>query len=175
MQIRWIYKIFPVLIRYLQGYKKEGKYAGTTNLFYVRIDQDYINDPGILEHEVHHGKQFWTLFLLMIPIVAFIDIISFIYLTSYSIGIFNIGYSIIEVSWILLLAHSLFYLLFQKYRLASEVDCYKVQLWNPPAFTNNNLVEQDRYRWSYAQFIATRYNIDISKDDAYQRLLGDPP
>jgi hypothetical protein len=61
--------------------------------------------------------------------------------------------------------HGLLYLLSKKYRLAAEVEAYRVQLANPPAD------HQDEYRGLYATFISKNYNLDIPEEAAY-RLLG---
>lgn len=58
--------------------------------------------------------------------------------------------------------HALMYLLFKKYRLASEVEAYKEQLNWPPA---TNGIKED-YAKIYAGFISEKYSLDISLEDA---------
>ena len=41
------------------------KFAGFTILFVVLIRPEYINDIGLLTHELVHVKQFWSTFGLM--------------------------------------------------------------------------------------------------------------
>jgi hypothetical protein len=57
--------------------------------------------------------------------------------------------------------HALRYALSDKYKLACEVEAYKVQLqYNPHA------AEQ------FANFIATRYDLNITQQEALERLNG---
>ena len=46
-----------------------------------------------------------------------------------------------------------------------EIRAYKVQLRYPPATS-----DPDRYRRLYASFLATRYNLNTSVEEAYRRL-----
>lgn len=54
---------------------------------------------------------------------------------------------------------------FKWYRQRCEISCYKEQLCWPPAIT-----ALAYYRRMYAGFIATKYGLDITEDEAYRRL-----
>jgi hypothetical protein len=55
--------------------------------------------------------------------------------------------------------YALRYALSKSFRLAEEVHCYKVQLTYSPG-----------YEWHYAGFIATRYGLDITQEEALKLL-----
>ena len=56
--------------------------------------------------------------------------------------------------------HSILYLLFSEYRLWAEVDAYKVQAEYYP----------DDRKPLFAQYIATKYKLNITKEDALKLL-----
>ena len=58
----------------------------------------------------------------------------------------------------------LLYLLVKRFRLWAEVQCYKVQLKHHPVSL------RDSYRWIFARFISTRYNLNTTVEEAYRRL-----
>lgn len=66
--------------------------------------------------------------------------------------------------WLTLMLQMFIYPLCRSYRLWSEVKAYKKQLQYPPA---NGA---DEYRHIYAGFIADKYGLDISTEDAYKLL-----
>lgn len=53
----------------------------------------------------------------------------------------------------------------KKYRLQCEVEAYSEQLRWPPASDDTI-----NYRRHFARFIATRYKLDVTEDEAYRRL-----
>ena len=57
--------------------------------------------------------------------------------------------------WLTFGLHSILYLLFEFYRLDSEVEAYRVQLKHSPGNERR-----------FAEFIATKYRIGISVEDA---------
>jgi hypothetical protein len=59
-----------------------------------------------------------------------------------------------------LIFFSLSYLLSKKFRLNREVEAYKVQLKHDPHAAN-----------AFARFIATKYNLDISQNEALELLI----
>jgi len=69
--------------------------------------------------------------------------------------------------WRTLGFHSLMYLLIKRYRLASEVEAYKVQLEYIPG----EMKEINRKKFSNR--ISTRYGLKISEDEAYKLLKGE--
>jgi len=56
MKVKFVFKILPVFIFY--GSKVKG---GKTKGMVIRINEKYINDRGLLEHELTHVKQFYKL------------------------------------------------------------------------------------------------------------------
>jgi len=63
--------------------------------------------------------------------------------------------------WRTLGIHSFLYLFVEDYRLRAEIEAYKVQMEYSPENAKR-----------FAEFIATKYRIDISADDALKMLLG---
>jgi hypothetical protein len=61
--------------------------------------------------------------------------------------------------------HGPLYLFFKPYRLRAEVQAYKEQLDWPPA-----LLDRKKYLDKYAEFISTKYKLDITKEEAKKRL-----
>lgn len=80
-------------------------------------------------------------------------------------GLFQHELRHVRQFWRTLGFHSLMYLLIKRYRLASEVEAYKVQLEYIPG----EMKEINRKKFSNR--ISTRYGLKISKEDAYI-LLG---
>jgi len=68
--------------------------------------------------------------------------------------------------WITLGLHSILYLLSKQYKLWAETSAYKRQLKYPPA----SLGDVEKYRSIYAEFIATRYNLNITQAEALRLL-----
>ena len=62
--------------------------------------------------------------------------------------------------------HALLYSLWKRYRLRSEVSAYRVQLSYPPA-----LEDPERYRDLFAGFVAQKYGLSITKEQARELLL----
>lgn len=66
--------------------------------------------------------------------------------------------------WRTLGFHSLFYLFIKRYRLAAEVEAFRVQL------TFCNEWDKEINRQTFAERIATKYGIKISAEEAYKLL-----
>ena len=56
MKIKFVFKVLPTLVFY--GSKVDG---GKTRGIFIRINKKYLNDRGLLEHELTHVKQFYKL------------------------------------------------------------------------------------------------------------------
>lgn len=115
----------------------ESSVAGRANGPIVRILKKYSEDAGLLHHELFHVGQFWVLFIISAIMLAV------------SLEIFP---TISPLFVILLSAHSLGYLLFEKYRYWSEIHAYAKQL----KFCDN---KEERLEL-FASFIVNDYNID---------------
>lgn len=64
----------------------------------------------------------------------------------------------------------LLYSLSKKYRLAAEVEAYQTQLQVHERMDTLTSEEMDAVRLLYADFISTKYRLDISTVDAYRLL-----
>lgn len=64
--------------------------------------------------------------------------------------------------WRLPVIHSILYFLSKEYRLTCEVDAYKEQL----KYCDDSVAAKEQF----ASFIATKYNLNISKEEA-EKLL----
>ena len=54
--IKFVYAIFPVLVRYVAEIKD---HAGFSYGPYIKIKDSYKNDIGLLNHELTHSRQFY--------------------------------------------------------------------------------------------------------------------
>ncbi len=61
--------------------------------------------------------------------------------------------------------HSFLYLFLDSYKLASEVEAYKVQL--------QYCADVELNTRRFARFISTKYNLDVSEEEAYRRLVNE--
>jgi hypothetical protein len=118
-------------------------------IIFVRPKYIENKDEGIIQHELTHVKQFYIPFILSIIIFFII----FGLLGRLEWWILPIGFGI----------HSLTYLLFEKYRLWSEVSCYKVQASYYP--------DQLPHLIRFADVISKYYRINITKGDALKLLM----
>lgn len=59
------------------------------------------------------------------------------------------------------------YLLSKRYRFQAEVEAYRVQLYT----YGLDPLGRDRLARLFANFIATRYSLDITRDEAYMALV----
>lgn len=123
MKIKFIYKILPAIVIYTDRVP-EGS-AGCANAMIVRIRPKYVNDEGLLQHELTHVKQAYRLLILF---------------------------------------HSLLYLLDDPYRLHAEVEAYRKQL----EYSQDKVADTDRF----AGFISEKYDLDVSRDAAAMLLRG---
>ncbi len=121
MKIKTVYKILPAVVIFTNRVP-EGS-AGVANAMIVRIRPEYVNDEGLLQHELTHVKQSYRLLILF---------------------------------------HSILYLLDDPYRLHAEVEAYRKQL----EYSKNKVADIDRF----AGFIAEKYDLDISRDAAAMLL-----
>jgi len=143
MKLRFGYLLFIV------DSKPEG-HAGATKGPIVRIQQDYKDDVGLEKHEAGHVALWWIFAL----IVSAIGGIGGFYFNP-------LAYILIPLSTIV---EPLLYNISSRYREWAEVRCYKRQLNYPPA---NG---EDQYRQLYAEFISTGYNLNITKEEALEKL-----
>lgn len=125
--------------------------GGTTAYFVVRIRPKYRDDTGIRMHEYTHVGQWYALFALgalAALLMAYAPELAQwreYWIVALLAGVF---------------AHNLLYSLVPKYRLWAEVAAYREQLMHYP---------DDRAEL-FAGFIANRYRLDVSKDDALNLL-----
>lgn len=118
------------------------EFAGCANAFVIRIRPKYKDDEGIYRHELKHVKQwFGGMVMGAIVAVAFYQISDIAALTM-------LGYGLCQ--------HSLLYLVSPDYRLEAEAEAYAKQAQ----------YYQDDRRGLFAEFIATSYGLDITKNDA---------
>jgi hypothetical protein len=59
MIFRAIFKIIPIPVFYVDSLPNG--FAGMSNGIFIRIDKDYKEDIGLLEHELVHCRQFFLL------------------------------------------------------------------------------------------------------------------
>lgn len=127
--------------------------GGCANLLLIRIRNKYRDDTGIHAHEAEHVRQWYVGVLIGMLVAA--TLAMFPELTAWSEWcpaalISGLG------------LHPLAYLLLPRYRLWAEARAYRIQLQHYP---------DDRSRL-FAGFIATRYNLKISAEQALDTLKG---
>lgn len=125
--------------------------GGCANGPVVRILSKYRDDTGIHAHEAEHVRQ-WYIGVLIGALAAL------------AISSIPSGWS---DWWPLALAagcalHPLAYLLLPRYRLWAEARAYRIQLRHYP----------DDRTALFAEFIATRYGLNISAEQALEALKG---
>ena len=117
--------------------------AGAARAFIVRIKDKYAGDAGLLAHELMHVKIFWLVTLVSALLI---------YLTAP-----------IELLPLALAVKGLAYRFISAWRLREEVICYRAQ---------SNAYNDDKDRTSiFTDLISTRYDLDITKEDARVLLL----
>ena len=117
--------------------------AGTAKAFLVRIKAAHAGDAGLLAHELTHVKIFWLVTLVSALLI---------YLTAP-----------IELLPLALAVKGLAYSFLPAWRLREEVICYRAQ---------SNAYNDGKDRTSiFADLISTRYDLDITKEDARALLL----
>ena len=123
--------------------------AGCARGPFIFIRPEYKNDKGLLAHEKVHVWQ-WT-------------IVSYIAVCMLAVGGFLLSEHVNFPAWIVaplgLAAHGLLYRLLPEYRLDCEVEAYKEQLRHDPQHLD-----------LYAYFIATKYDLKISKGEVITLL-----
>lgn len=125
--------------------------GGTAVYFIVRIRPKYRDDIGIQTHEYQHVKQWYTLFAIgALAALALAYVPELAQWRDYWIAALLAG----------VFAHNLLYTLVPKYRLWAEVAAYREQLKYYP---------DDRAEL-FAGFIASRYRLDVSREDALNLL-----
>ncbi len=113
---------------------------------FILIKPAYKDDAGLVAHERVHTHQWWLLALLALPLAALAHVADRVDL---------MGYALLALA----LHHGL-YLVSQRYRLHCEVQAYKKQL----------AYYADDRRLKFAGFIATRYKLKITTEQAYELL-----
>ncbi len=81
---------------------------------------------------------------------------------DYDVGLYQHELMHVKQWWCTLSLHSFLYLLSDEYKLWAEVQAYKKQLCYS--------VDREKDRWLFASFISTRYKLNLSVDEAYERL-----
>ena len=120
--------------------------GGRANGPVIRIRPEYRNDKGLHAHEELHVKQ-WYFWVAVGVVVAWLA--------------FTLGYSFWPYAILAgCMAHSLLYTLVPKYKLWSEVQCYKEQLKHYP---------DDRSVY-FANYLASHYGLKITTEQAYKLL-----
>jgi hypothetical protein len=119
--------------------------GGCANGPIVRIRTQYRDDSGIHAHEYLHVEQFWSVSLAAVMLIG--DIC---HAAGWPLVWCGLGLS----------AHSLLYRFVHDYRLWAEASAYREQLKHYP---------DDRSQL-FAEFIATRYKLKISAEQALDEL-----
>ncbi len=152
-KLKFVFGIIPVPIFYTNfTFSNKTTIAGTARGPVILIKPNYIDDVGLLQHELNHVKQFW--FPVLLSVIPFIAVL-FIEET------FNSLYLLII--YVGTLIHSLLYRFASKYRLWSEVQSYRIQ-----ANYYANKLEKIK---KFAIFISTKYQLKISVEEALILLL----
>lgn len=114
----------------------------------IRILEKYRNDRGIYAHEHFHVKQWWGCFSVFAVFAFWLPI----YHNPYWYYLLILGAG----------AHAALYLIFDEYRLWSEVQAYKKQA---------QYYADDR-RLLFAHYIHTSYNLGdkVTERQIYERL-----
>lgn len=133
----------PAIIRYTDD--MPAWMGGYARWFYVAIRPKYREDKGIHAHELEHVKQWWLTTLLFAIMIAAIC-----YRTEYTYAYVGLSLS----------AYQLLYTLVPWFKLHSELMCYREQMKH---------YSDDRAPM-FAKFIATKYNLSITAEEAEQLL-----
>ena len=128
--------------------------GGCANGPVIRILKKYRdrNDEGIYQHELLHVKQWFA--------VSVFSGLALFFLGMALTGIFEID--MFAMALLGLGVHSILSKFVPEYRLAIEVEAYKRQL---------RYYDDDRSEL-FAGFIAARYNLNITKENALKLLKG---
>lgn len=146
MKLKFVFGLFPVFVFFVDslGELTAGEARGPV----VRILKSYADDAGLLEHELTHARQWYTLGLLaaLVALVAQ-----------------RLGCQYWQITAALSVSlHSVLYAAVTPYRLWAEVQAYKIQA---------RYYLDDRLEM-FAGFISTRYGLNVSQGAALNRLRG---
>lgn len=112
----------------------------------IRILEKYKDDEGVYQHELRHVNQWLVVSALFAAVIATV-----LFCTGSS-DWFNLAFAFA--------ADPLLYTLIPMYKLHMEIDAYRVQA----------LYYEDDRLPRFAQFIATRYGLNVSEDEALKML-----
>jgi hypothetical protein len=138
--------VTPAIIRYTDD--MPAWMGGYAKWFYIAIRPKYRDDKGIHEHEKEHVKQWWLTTILAAVIIGAIC-----YRTGYSYAYMGFSVSVFQI----------LYLVIPWFKLQMEVEAYRQQLKH---------YADDRVPL-FAKFIATKYDLKITAEEAEQ-LLRNP-
>lgn len=127
--------------------------GGCANGPVIRIRNKYRNDTGIHAHEAEHVRQWYVGMLIGALAAAALALLP-------QLAAWSEWWPVALTSSIGL--HPLAYWLLPSYRLWAEARAYRIQLQHYP---------DDRSRL-FAEFIATRYGLKISAEQALEALKG---
>lgn len=149
-----LYKIFPYWLQ-TTG-QMDVNSNGKANGPYVRIRTSHKDDRGLIAHEVEgHVAEWWVITLISAIILSAI---------AYATQLYGLSQL-----WMALPAFSLMIQpllrLVKPYKQWSEIRAYRIQLKYPPAS-----LDIEYHRDLYARFIAEKYGLDISKEEALRLL-----
>ena len=121
--------------------------AGRANGPVIRILKTYRDDYGLFQHELTHVKQWFVIGLAFtIPPTMLAYLFGMRPLGLFGMTMFNVLYFFVD-----------------DFRLRAEVEAYRVQA-----------KYYDDYRLDkFASFIATRYKLSITQEEALKLLRGD--
>lgn len=126
--------------------------AAYAKWFFIRIHPDYQDDEGIFMHELGHVMQWLFWFTLSIcASIIFYELSQFSFFITSAISYIAVG---VGFSF-----HQLLYRVSSKYRLYSEVMCYRIQLLYSPGKEK-----------LYAGFIYMSYNTNTEEEEILQLL-----
>lgn len=128
--------------------------AGTTHGPVVVIRPGYEADHGLLAHELAHVRQFWRYGLAALLVIAGTGLLGAVVMIA------GIEIPLHAFALLGLLLNPALYALWPEWRFVDEVAAYRAQA---------NFYPDDRRRL-FAHFIATRYDLDISEDEAFAEL-----
>lgn len=117
--------------------------GGCANGPVVRLLTKYENDKGILQHELEHVKQYWSLNLKFT--IVLLALATFFNLNPY--------YAVIGFA-----AHGLLYGFIKPYRYWAELKAYAVQLQYSE--------DKEKDLQLFGGFIADSYKLNVSKEKA---------
>lgn len=149
---KFIYGVIPVPVKFTDNMADNT--AGYARGPLIRLRPRYVDDRGLLEHELEHVRQYWRWVLGglfsagVLCAAAFYSGEDFLY----SLVMFPIVVGF--------LGHALSYSRSKAYRFWSEVTCYRIQA---------AYYEDDRCPL-FAQFIACDYNLDVTEEAALEAL-----